>query len=569
MNPHATWLSLATLENLKVVVFNLIIFVTLVPNAWILQDMMVLLGIYATTVPMGAVFAAFYVGCSYLARILASDTPVTSIGKFLASERLLYVTLLYIISMVVLFHTVLRPIQLPLDERTIRSFVRLLAGPLVCLFFLGRWHRARPWPFLLILTVTWILLVLEAWGSDASIEMSNLLRKTMLGSGNSAAHTVAARGFFGIYSEPSHAFASLMLCLGGLLVCWRRSLVRLRTLCFGTLVFAAVLMAGVSRTGVLSTSIAVALFVLLSAWQLLSSNKFRQLPSRLRRYIPGILIGTAVGSVVMAFVLAVPLLLASPYHSYVAVDAAGSGSGSAAGSRVGLLLRTLDTLPNLISGGDISRNLGTLDILVAGRLTQTWIGYSQPALEPYGMQIGSASSYLRGLDQARSWQEEHQREELDFEHGRILSNALSLRYARERGHNDGLLMERDRHALSQRAERTVYSLRSYGALLSFYHGIFGWLAILLLVASVLHPAHLRVARAEPPLMAAAAVGILTIMTFSIPTLPSAWPLIAIPAYFAKVHDAGEQEAREVMHGRDRPFLHRPMPAPAANLRPTT
>lgn len=555
--------SLLGLENLKVLAFNLIVFITLMPNSWVLQDAMTALGITATTVPLGAAFASLYIGISYLTRALAPQIPVTSIGNLLPPERMLYLTLLYLIGLVILLHVVFRPISFPLEERTIRSFVRMFSGPLVCLLFLGRWHRVRPWPFVTVLAVTWILLVLELWGTSRSIELSNLVRKVTLGSGKLATHGISAGNFFGIYAEPSHAFASLMLCLGGLLLCWRRSLIRLRTLSFGTFVFAAALVASLSRTGLFSFAFASAICVLLGVRQLASKIGFEQLPSRLRKYTPHIVTGMVAGCVALAFLQAVPTLLQVSYG--LGTGASGSSAEETTG-RQALLLGTLDTLPSLFvaEGEDFKEGLATLDLLTAGRFTQAWVGYSQPVVKPYGMPIGGANFYLRRLARLHNYQVINHLGEQDFEHGRILSAALFIRYSAKRvAFQWGGINQRE---VRQEAARIIFSLRSYGALFSFYNGIFGWLGILLLVASLLHPANLRAARSEALLMSVAIMGMLTIVAFSIPTLPGAWPLIAIPAYLAKVHDAGEQEVKELAHRGDRFFTPgQPSPLRAAGM----
>lgn len=543
--------SLAAIERLKIVALNLITLLVLLPNARIFQEFLAFLGYPAFTVPMGTALAGLYVFLALLAKILAPHFPTTSIRALSSPERVLLFTLLYIVGSVLFMHTMLRPLTLPVDEETIRAFVRLLVGPLTCLLFVGRWHRIRPWPFLVVLGTTGLLLILEVVATEATLKISNVVRLIMMGSKEISiieGLRFENQLFFGLYSEPSHSFLSLFLCLGGLLLCWRRSLIRLRTLLLGMAIFFTALAVGVSRTAYLSLSFGLALSALLGFPHVVRPDRLNKLPSKLRRLLPAI-VGTvtvALGGGGAALTL---LLLASSstYTAYATVETDQDGSPILLSGRRGTAFNTLYTM---LTDGVASMN--AIDAASAGRFSQAWIGYSQPLLSPFGSKVGTASKYVYSLHIAPASEE--------FEYNRLYSHAMAVTYANKRPD------AREAAALAAHRNR-IFSIRSYGALLCFYNGIFGWLAILLLVGGYLfHPDFLRTARTETVLTTVAATAALTIVTFSIPTLPGAWPLLALPGYLAKVHGAGTQALSSPMRQARR------SPAPTApaptNLRPT-
>lgn len=546
MNPLARAGRLASLERLKIVVFNLILFMILVPNARLFQEFLEFLGYPSVTVPVGAALAGLYVLLSLLAKAFVPSFPTIPIQTLSNPERILFLTLLYIIGSVLLLHAVFRPISLPLDNDTARTFVRLLVGPLTCLLFVGRWHRVRPWPFLMILGTTSVLLILETVASETSLTISNTVRLFMMGSKTiSITEGLRFRNqlFFGLYAEPSHAFLSLLLCIGGLLLCWRRSLIRPRTLLFGMAVFLTALSVGVSRTAYLSLAFGLSLALLLGITRLTRPGTGDQLPSRLRRYLPALTGPATVALTAGCAVLALFLTIAAVTHNVRTTVDRTDQSGALLSGRRHVAFETLNIL--LTEG---LANLETLDALSSGRFTQAWVGYSQPVISPLGSKAGTASTYLWSLHFAPPYE--------TFEYNRLHSTVMNITYMGKRP-------ETDNEFLLEQHRRKIYSIRSYGALLSYYNGVFGWLAILLLVGGVLlHPLCLRVVRAESLLVTAATTAFLTVVTFSIPTLPGAWPLIALPGYLAKVHNAGTEALEAPLQQGGRRHAPPQVPIPA-------
>lgn len=543
--------SLASIERLKVVALNLITLLVLLPNARIFQEFLAFLGYHAFTVPMGTVLAGLYVFLALLAKILAPHFPATSIRALSRPERVLFFTLLYIVGSVLFMHTMLRPLTLPLGEETIRAFVRLLVGPLTCLLFVGRWHRVRPWPFLLVLGTTGLLLILEVVATETTLKISNVVRLIMMGSKEISiikGLRFENQLFFGLYSEPSHAFLSLFLCLGGLLLCWRRSLIRLRTLLLGMGIFFAALAVGVSRTAYLSLFFGLALSALLGLPHAARPERLNKLPSKLRRFLPAIVatvtVALGVGGAALTLLL---LASSSTYASYATVETDQDGSPLLLSGRRATAFETLYTM---LTDGVASMNV--IDAASAGRFSQAWIGYSQPLISPFGSKVGTASKYVYSLHIAPAREE--------FEYNRIYSHAMSVTHANK------MPDTREEAALAAHRHR-IFSIRSYGALLCFYNGIFGWLAILLLVGRyLLHPDFLRTARAETILTTVAAIAALTIVTFSVPTLPGAWPLIALPGYLAKAHSADTRALEGQLQQGNRQHAP-PQPQTPTNLRP--
>lgn len=546
--------SLASLERTKVFALNLILFLILVPNARIFQELLNFLGYPSVTVPMGTAFAGLYVFLGLLAKALIPNIPTISMQSLSRPERLLFFALLFIIGSVLLLHAVFRPIPLPLDNDTTRTFVRLLVGPLTCLLFVGRWHRVRPWPFLMILGTTGVILTLEVVATETSLKISNIVRLVMMGSkeiniveGLRFRHQL----FFGLYSEPSHAFLSLLLCSGGLLVCWRRSLIRTRTLILGIAIFLTSLVVGVSRTGYISMTLGLLLSLFLGSSHLLRRNVLDKLPSKLRRHLP-----TLTGLAVVALggvALALALFLA-PFR---VLQSTGSPIGQIEqdGSLLsGRRLSVFNTVNTLLAGGLKLTNLQALDAATSGRVSQAWIGYSQPVLSPLGSKVGTASEYIRSLHSVPAEKKKQ------FEYSRLQSSAMVITFLNK-------LPDTRDEALLAAHRRAIFSIRSYGALLSYYNGVFGWLAVLLLAGGVLHPHCLRIARTETLLISVTAVAMLTVIAFSIPTLPGAWPLLALPGYLAKVHNAGTQALESPLQQGNRHHAPPQTLAPT-NLRPT-